>query len=117
MKKIIATSIVIALLSPIFPSYAQSDSSNRRTSEQSNNNLLACTTRSNDKNRRLSGWQELIGRPRGEAERRAFEIGAEFIVSGNQATITTKDGNIITLAIDESEGVIRAVCRSRSGDD
>jgi len=114
MIQVIFTVVIIALSSLMFPSYAQSVRTNREDSQPSEENVLACTNRKNDKNPRLAGWQELIGRSRGEAEKTAFETNAEFqTVSSNEATITTKEGDIISISYGDSDQVIRAVCRSR----
>jgi hypothetical protein len=114
MRIVIITAITITLNSLVLPSYAQREPSNRRTPEPTNQELLACTIRKDDKNPRLGGWQQLIGRPRAEAERNAFETGGIFTtISSSQATIVTKTGELINISFGEQDQVIRGVCRSR----
>lgn len=119
MKIVIITTIGITLNSLIFPSYAQTEPSERRNTEQSQEaEILACTARKDDKNPRLGGWQELIGRQRAEAERNAYETGGLFTtISPTQATIVTKTGEIINISYGQQDQVIRGICRSRKGED
>lgn len=115
MKIVIVTTIVIVFNSIFVPSYAQTEPNDRRNTEQSQEEeLLACTARKNDKNPRLGGWQQLIGRQRAEAERSAYETGGLFTtLSSSQASIVTKNGEIINISYGEQDQVIRGVCRSR----
>lgn len=118
MKIAIITAIGITLNSVVLPCYAQVERSNPRTPEQSEEELLACTVRKDDKNPRLNGWQQLIGRQRVEAERNAYETGGIFTTtSSNQATIVTKTGEIINISYGEQDQLIRGICRSRKLED
>ncbi|MFB2880164.1 hypothetical protein [Floridanema aerugineum] len=114
MRTVILTAIAITVNSLVLPGYAQTEPSNRTNNEQSQEELLACTARKNDKNPRLGGWQQLIGRQRAEAERSAYETGGLFTtISPTQATIVTKTGEIINISFGQQDQVIRGVCRSR----
>lgn len=114
MKIAIISAIAMTLNCFVFPSYAQTEPSDRRNTEQSQEELLACTARKNDKNPRLGGWQQLIGRQRAEAEKNAYEIGGIFTtISSNQATVVTKDGEVINISYGEQDQIIRGICRSR----
>ena len=114
MKIALISAIAISLNSLVLPSYAQTKPSDRRNAEQSQEELLACTARKDDKNPRLGGWQQLIGRQRAEAERSAYETGGVFTtVSANQATIVTKTGEIINISYGEQDQIIKGVCRRR----
>lgn len=117
-KIVILTTIGITLNSFSFPGYAQTEPSNRRNVEQiQDEELLACTARKDDKNPRLGGWQELIGRQRAEAERNAYETGGLFTtISTTQATIVTKTGEVINISYGQQDQVIRGICRSRKGE-
>ncbi|MGA9381849.1 MAG: hypothetical protein WBV73_24075 [Phormidium sp.] len=114
MKIAMITAIAITLNSVLLPGYAQTQPSDRRNAEQGQEELLACTARKDDKNPRLGGWQQLIGRQRTEAERNAYDTGSLFTtISSTQATIVTKTGEIINISYGEKDQVIRGVCRSR----
>jgi hypothetical protein len=114
MRIAIITTIALTLNGFVLPSYAQREPSNRRTPEPTNEELLACTVKKDDKNPRLGGWQQLVGRQRSEAERNAFETGGIFTtISSTQANIVTKNGEIINISFGEQDQVIRGVCRSR----
>jgi len=114
MRTVIITAIVITLNSFVLPGYAQKEPSNSRNTEPSQEELLACTARKNDKNPRLGGWQQLIGRQRAEAERNAYETDGLFTtISPTQATIATKTGEIINISYGQQDQVITGVCRSR----
>ncbi|MFB2833924.1 hypothetical protein [Floridanema evergladense] len=113
MKKLLIITIAITLNTSVLPSYAQKEPSTSNN-EQSQEELLACTARKNDKNPRLGGWQQLIGRQRAEAERSAYETGGLFTtVSPTQATIVTKIGEIINISFGQQDQIIIGVCRSR----
>lgn len=117
MRTVILTAIAITLNSVVVPGYAQTEPSNRTNTAQSQEELLACTARKNDKNPRLGGWQQLIGRQRAEAERNAYETGGLFTtISPTQATIVTKTGEIINISYGQQDQVIRGICRSRKGE-
>ncbi|MBE9225668.1 hypothetical protein IQ264_09565 [Phormidium sp. LEGE 05292] len=114
MKIALISAIAITLNSLVLPIYAQTEPSDRKNAEQSQEELLACTARKDDKNPRLGGWQQLIGRQRSEAESSAYQTGGLFTtVSPTQATIVTKTGEIINISYGQQDQVIKGVCRSR----
>lgn len=114
MRTVIITITAITLNSVVLPVLAQTEPSNRINNQESETELLACTARKNDKNPRLGGWQQLIGRQRVEVERNAYETDSSFTtVSPTQATVVTKLGDIINISYGEQDQVIRGVCRSR----